>query len=72
MPGSFTPLRVTLRAWDAQGRFGSAAGAAFVALSVTQFHLPFYWSRSLPNTYALVMTCCSWTLQMACRFAGSG
>ena len=37
-------------------RFGTDVGMAFVALSITQFHLPFYWSRSLPNTFALILS----------------
>ena len=36
--------------------FGPAESLAFAAVTVTQFHLPFYWSRSLPNTIALVFT----------------
>eukprot|EP01052_Picozoa_sp_SAG31_P030610 SAG31_NODE_3155_length_4612_cov_2.728784_4_plen_277_part_00 len=36
--------------------FGRGVGVAFVAITAAQFHLPFYWSRSLPNTVALVLT----------------
>lgn len=32
--------------------WGSAAGAAFLAICAVQFHLPFYASRPLPNTFA--------------------
>ena len=49
-------------------RFGYATSAAFVALSVCQFHLPFYWSRSLPNTLALVLT----TRGFGCWVRGCG
>ena len=37
-------------------RFGYDASVGYVLLTVAQFHLPFYWSRSLPNTIALVLT----------------
>ena len=37
-------------------RFGYDASVSYVLLTVAQFHLPFYWSRSLPNTIALVLT----------------
>ena len=40
------------RALEATSRLGPAAGWAFAALACTQFHLPFYASRTLPNTWA--------------------
>lgn len=33
--------------------FGPPAGACFALLALLQFHLPFYASRLLPNTFAL-------------------
>ena len=35
---------------------GRRVGIAFVALTATQFHLPFYASRPLANTFALIPT----------------
>ncbi len=43
------------RVQQAVGRaFGARAGACFGLLVATQFHLSFYASRFLPNTYALI------------------
>ena len=49
--GAASSLRAALH-----DRFGYATSASYVLLTVAQFHLPFYWSRSLPNTIALVLT----------------
>jgi len=37
-------------------KLGRRVGIAFVVLTATQFHLPFYASRPLANTYALIPT----------------
>ena len=49
--GAASSLRAALH-----DRFGYATSVSYVVLTVSQFHVPFYWSRSLPNTVALVLT----------------
>ena len=61
--GAASSLRAALH-----DRFGHAASVSYVLLTVAQFHLPFYWSRSLPNTIALVLT----TLSFAYWVRGHG
>lgn len=43
-------------------KFGTRAGAFFGALLSVQFHFPFYCSRSLPNTFALILTMVGYSL----------
>ena len=35
-------------------RYGGATGVLFVLLTCTQFHLPFWMGRTLPNMFALL------------------
>lgn len=43
-------------------KFGNPAGACFGALLCLQFHFPYYCSRSLPNTFALIASMASHSL----------
>jgi len=52
--GSVASMVALQRSVD--GRFGPAVGGAFMLLTALQFHLPFYFSRPLPNVMALVLT----------------
>jgi hypothetical protein len=41
-------------------RFGKLEGACLLLLTAVQFHLPFYFSRSLPNVPALALGMFCW------------
>lgn len=36
-------------------KFGNDVGIALMIVTLCQFHLPFYMSRPLPNTLALIL-----------------
>ncbi|CAM9977642.1 unnamed protein product, partial [Ectocarpus fasciculatus] len=54
---SYRNLRKSINA-----KFGSDAGFYFGVLHCLQFHVPFYCSRSLPNTFALALSTLSHSL----------
>lgn len=52
--------------------FGKEVGIAFAVITSTQFHLPFYASRTFPNTFALVLTTFALADWMEAHFEGMG
>lgn len=51
--GAIVHLRMSIRR-----TFGSATATFFMLVSLSQFHLNFYATRPLPNTFALVISNC--------------
>lgn len=54
--GSLTALSLLRYARALSRAFGPAVGSWYVVLQATQFHIPFYASRTLPNIFALLLT----------------
>jgi hypothetical protein len=52
--GSLSWLSLFRLSRAARARFGTLEAAFFCALTACQFHLPFYASRTLPNTFAFI------------------
>ncbi|KAJ1307295.1 hypothetical protein OPQ81_001405 [Rhizoctonia solani] len=50
---SVNAFGLVLIRWGVQRRFGSGTSALFTLLTCTQFHLPFWIGRTLPNMFAL-------------------
>ncbi|KAH7342008.1 Alg9-like mannosyltransferase family-domain-containing protein [Rhizoctonia solani] len=50
---SINAFGLVLIRWSVQRRFGRGTSALFTLLTCTQFHLPFWIGRTLPNMFAL-------------------
>ena len=59
---TLSSLAVSFLRHQVSRKFGDMAGFCFLAATLCQFHLPFYMSRTLPNTFGLVLA----TVGFAC------
>ncbi|KFY77325.1 hypothetical protein V498_09375 [Pseudogymnoascus sp. VKM F-4517 (FW-2822)] len=59
--GSLTALSLLRYARGLSRAFGTGVGSWYIVLQATQFHIPFYASRTLPNTFALLLTTSAFT-----------
>jgi alpha-1,6-mannosyltransferase len=55
MQATFAVLALSRLRAAVQRHFGRPVGTAFIIFTTVQFHLPFYMSRPLPNTFALIL-----------------
>lgn len=53
--GAFSWLSLVALKRSLARRFGFDVGAFFIALFACQFHIAFYMSRTLPNTFAFIL-----------------
>ncbi|KDN50720.1 hypothetical protein RSAG8_01218, partial [Rhizoctonia solani AG-8 WAC10335] len=56
--------------WAVQRRFGRGTSALFTLLTCTQFHLPFWIGRTLPNMFALLPRVDDWSQCLVSRSPG--
>ena len=47
--------------------FGAAVSRAFLCITISQFHTPFYGSRPVPNTFALALASLAYAEWIACN-----
>lgn len=57
----------TLFAKGISKKFGNRSASLTLLLLAAQFHLPFYFSRPLPNSFALVMCLHGWSCWLQVR-----
>ena len=50
-----------------QKEFGAAVARAFLCITISQFHTPFYGSRPVPNTFALALASLAYAEWIACN-----
>ena len=53
---------------EISAKFGTWTGSSFIIITMTQFHLPYYMSRTLPNTFALAFIMLAYTFWLQERY----